>query len=695
MRTLTPTLLAAQRSLGRVPSVRLRVEDRELRFATLLPDSSSARQTASCAAGPGVIRARIGAGGTLDVQRIATPGDPLAWQAWTTLVSGVATASDVALSALVGDPARVRIYFVRTGGTPYRLSWVQSADGGQTWSAPADVISSLAEAGVSLGSANGELLYHDPADGHLKLVRRAGWDAGPWASYPWNAAGSLPARHGVAAAFSGGTYYVVSSDREAEGVSRLRTGTHAVASGTWTSPVAIVPPGLPSASFVPMYPSLVQADGLWHLSYLETSSGTLSYAEPTLIHSPDWDHWSFACWVPLDAYDPLRRAALAYYDGTYYLAMERTVWRADAYDPSDAGKHLAPAEVRGYVVEEEPWHGRALVEVHSPGGLYDRFGQSGEAGAALRPLARVVLERGFRTAAGEERVERPPYSLFHVALRRGGSRPGLRLEAEDGWGLLRRWRPDALYAWSGKTVSWLVAEIVYRAAGLPCAFDGDSGWSMVLDSFAIAPSNWEDALAGQSRAWLTREARPTAGPARSETSLQRSGLGAVRTLLAKVSARARWQPDGTLYCFVPWSQGYSEPYALGGDGEVLDALYGRALEDPNQVRVFGEGAASAAGAVGSQATPRRYLAIYVDPHLDSSAECMGRASGLILDGRARGYLGWVEAPCLCGLDLYDRITVQDARAGALTGTTLRAAGIVERYDPGQGVFTSRVTFEGV
>jgi hypothetical protein len=265
VRTLTPTLLAAQRSLGGVPSVRLRVEDRELRFAPFLGDGSSSRQTAACSAAGAILRARIGAGGTLDVQRIANPGDPAAWQAWTTLVTGVAPASDVALSASGDNPARVRLYFVRTGGSPYRLSWVQSADGGQSWSAPADVVSSLSDAAASLGSANGELLYHDPADGYLRLACRAGWDTGSWTVLPWSAAGALPARHGVAAAFAGGTYFVVTADKEAEGVCRLRTGTCAGGSA-WTEPVAIVPPGLPSASFVPMYPSLAYAEGLWQLS---------------------------------------------------------------------------------------------------------------------------------------------------------------------------------------------------------------------------------------------------------------------------------------------------------------------------------------------------------------------------------------------------------------------------------------------
>ncbi len=678
MRTLTPTLLEAQRSLRGVPSVSLRVQDRELRWAPLLDDDASAQLTAGCAVAGGLLRARIGAAGTLDLQRITDPGEPAQWQAWTTLAGGVALASDVAISAVDGEPAKIRLFFVRTGGDPYRLSWMQSADAGATWSEPADLSAALPVADRGLAGANGQLFYHDPADDLLKLAAREGWEAGGWTLSSWTAGGALATRYGLAAGFLAGVYHVASCDQEGAGVCRLRTGTYSPASA-WSDPVAIVPPGLPAAAFIPLYPSLIYAEGAWHLAYLETIGGPLSYAQPAIIHSSDWEHWSYSCWVPLTGTGGPRRAVLLNAEGLYYLALECGVWQAASYNPADGGRNLLTGDLLGYVVEEEPWYGRALVEVHNPGGRYDRFGQAGYPGAAVRPLARLVLERGFRTPAGDERVDRVPYYLVSAAVRRGGARPALRLEAEDGWGLLRRWRPDALYAWSGKTVAWLIAEVLCRAAGLACSFDGGMGWDNVLESFAIGPTGWDGAAADARHA--------------PSEALRGTGLGALRTLLAKVGGQARWQADGSLYCFIPFAQALTDPYVAGSRGEILDALYGRSLVAPTEARVFGDGVAALASALGSLCE-RRYVATCVDPHLTTTLACANRAAALADAGAAGACLGWVETPCLCGLDLYDLLAVEDARAGALDAAWLRVTGIVERYNPREGVFVTRAAFEG-
>jgi len=300
-----------------------------------------------------------------------------------------------------------------------------------------------------------------------------------------------------------------------------------------------------------------------------------------------------------------------------------------------------------------------------------------------------VVERGYRTAAGEERVARSPAYITCASVRRGGTRPTLRLECEDGWGLLRRWRPDALYLWQGKTLAWLIAEVLYRAAGLACAFDGLSAWQTVLAAFALAPSQWADTLSDTRRAWLNREMR--AVPYESGGN---SGLSALQALLGKVGGAASWRPDGSLYCFIPSAQGFAGAYAIGS-GELLDALYGRGLMLPTQARVYGDGVAAIAAAPRARGAPRRYVATVVDSHLQSALACDRLAGALVANGQARSCSGWVETPCHCGLELYDAVTVEDGRAGELAGARLRVVGIVERYEPAAGTFITRATLEGV
>ncbi|MGQ9684029.1 MAG: hypothetical protein ACUVX9_15970 [Anaerolineae bacterium] len=684
MQTLSPPLLAAQRSLGSTPSVLLRVEDRELRWQPLRDDDTSLHQTAAVGAAGAVVRARISSAGTLDVQRLRTPDLPSAWQSWSTVLSGVAPASDVALSALCTDGLRLRLFCVRPDGAAYRLSCLQSSDGGQSWSAPADLITGWPSASACLSAANGALLYHDPLDGYLKLARRSGWDSGAWSIEPWVAGGSLPARHGLALGYAPGSYLLVTADEEAPSVRRLRTGRYDEAGQAFTSPQAIVPPGTPAAAFLPLYPSLIRTEGAWHLAYTQVLSGPLSDAQPLVLHSADGEHWSFPCAVPLRAYGPNRRAALVRHGGVFYLALERAVWRAADFDSTNGHQALVTADVRAYLVEEEPWHGRLLVEVHNPQGRYNSPGLPGTPAAPLRPLARAIVERGYLTARGEERVARTPYYIMATGVRRGGREPALLLGCEDGWGLLRRWRPDSLYTWEGRSIAWLLAEVVSRAAGLACRCDSAANWATVLPSFALAPAGIED-WAAQAR--LQRERRVMS----PSLSVRGSGLAAVQALLARAGGAARWQANGSLFCYVPHRQAFEQLYTIGNGSEVLDALYGRSLPYPNDAAVFGEGVAAGAGIAGE---PRRYLTTVVDAQLTTAQACLERAEALVHAGRVQQWAGWIETPCQCQLELGDLLTIADERASDLQNAVLRAAALVEQYEPARGAFITRVSIEG-
>jgi hypothetical protein len=317
------------------------------------------------------------------------------------------------------------LFCTRPDGATFKLSWLQSTDGGQSWSAPADLITGLPAADGALASANAQLFFHDRSSGYLKLALRNGWEEGTWSLEPWTAGGTLALR------YHSGLYLLASADEESTNVRRLRMGIYTAATHAFTSPVAIVPPGLPSSAFTPLYPSLLWADGAWRLAYLESLSSTLNYTQPLVLHSFDGEHWSYACPVPVRSFAAPRRAALFYYAGDHYLAAERCIWRAASYDPASADCTLTTADLLSYQIEEETGHGRALFELANPGGCYDCLGGNGLPGAPFKTLARVVLERGYHTAAGEERVARAPYYLITAAVRRGGSTPSLRLECED------------------------------------------------------------------------------------------------------------------------------------------------------------------------------------------------------------------------------------------------------------------------
>ncbi len=127
-----------------------------------------------------------------------------------------------------------------------------------------------------------------------------------------------------------------------------------------------------------------------------------------------------------------------------------------------------------------------------------------------------------------------------------------------------------------------------------------------------------------------------------------------------------------------------------GRGVALGVGLGQGVRDG-----VGEGVAVRVAARDATSCPRRFLAVCVDPHLHSTDQCAARAGGLVCEGQAGSRLGWIETRCQCGLELLDPVSLEDPRAGDLHGATLRVVGIVERYDPRAGVFTTRVSFEAV
>ena len=120
MRTLTSTLLAAQRSASAVPYVRVELHDRDVGVARPRWERwySGAEPSGPCAvatpADGSLLRARIDpSGGTMYHQRVANPGPGSGYSSWTSL-GGVAAAPRLGLAAA---GTRALIAFVNTAGT--------------------------------------------------------------------------------------------------------------------------------------------------------------------------------------------------------------------------------------------------------------------------------------------------------------------------------------------------------------------------------------------------------------------------------------------------------------------------------------------------------------------------------------------------------------------------------------------------
>ena len=684
MINLTSTVTNAMRSRQGKPCVRVVVMDKEWRWASVLETEGSALQTAACDRSDGkVLRARVTGASKVEVQTVSSPETGSSWQSsWSEVAADAMSGSDVALVRRPGQDD-VRLFYVKLDAGTYYLRCVESADDGDSWGSPADVLLTATLIG-SLAAGNDRVFY--VRDSQVR-ARSHSWTGGAWsAESTWTAGGTLAEDSGLGAVYSGTTYYLAVAAKWTDD-RRLRTGTYTAAGGFSGSLADVVPPGLPAADFRPQWPSVVVIDGEFHLCYLDTYAGTPTYSMVVVIRSSDWDHWGCACALSL-TWDTLKRGNIVYSSitGAVYVSMEIDVVGADEYDASSTEFKMTETQVLFYELNAGKGYGYLVVDIHNPASKYDNFGESGRDGECINLLAQVVIERGYRTSAGSEYVAAGPFYLVRVSHRLGIRRPALRLMCVDGWGLMGLWEVDQSYRWSGKTVKWLIAEVVSRSSGLECEFDASTEWATVIDEFALNPAGWMGLMHRESRE--SGAEVPVLNP--SATAIR-----AVNSLFGKVGGRGYWDQDGKLQCIIPANQSIVASYTYGTNAEILKGEYAVAVVTPNVIRVMGDGTGSQAAYLSEgQDLGRRLMDIAVDMHLDTAGECQAMAAGLWDDGVARGYGGYLEVHLNPGVELWDIVAVTDSRA-SYSSETRRVAGVMEVWNSVKRRYSSLLRLEGV
>jgi len=683
MISLSSSLVEAMRSREGAPCVRAVVMDRRRRWSTILKTECSKAQTAAVEMTGGVVlRARATAAGGIEVQTVAEPGTAASWESsWSEVADDALPSTDVALARRAGA-GDVRLFYIQLHGDTYRLRCVTSGDCGASWGAPADVCSSV-EAIGSLAAAGTVVLY--VRDGRVRR-RWKPWTGGVWGSEAtWTGCGHLSEDRGLAAVLEGGVYFVTVAGKWGED-RRLRTGTYSGVEGWSTEVTDVVPPGLPAADYCPEWPSLVLVDGVKHLGYMDSYLGTPSYAMQVVMSTTDWDHWGCACGLDL-GWETKKRANLVYSstEQSLYAAMEADVVASRSYDAGDPGQRMVEGDVLFYQMNVGEGYGYMLVDVFNPAGKYDEFGRADKAGEAIKMLSEVVMERGYRTSAGAEYVAGSRFYVVKASHRVGVGRPALRLVCVDGWGLMGRWEADQSYRWVGKSVRWLITELVSRSCQLVCGFDGSTEWDLEIDEFALHPVGWTLAKSRESS---------EGGEGIPVVSWTGTAVRAVNALLKKVGGRAFWDQEGRLQCIVPSNQSVVDWHEYGENQEIIKAEYGTALVAPNVLRVMGQATGWQAGhLMQGQELGCRLMGIAVDLHLDQCHECQKMVNGMWDRAAAAEYGGWLEVHLNPGQELWDFVSVTDGRCG-YSSELRRVASICEVWNSAARRYSSILRIEG-
>lgn len=717
MRTLTATHLAAQRSSTQSPRVRLIVRDKQPRFSSVGTAGAVDAQCSECVSGSTILIAALDTSGAIRLRAVTDPssldptGDPaVGWglypAGYTTLVApGGALPWPSGDLLLANHSGTLRLTYIKADGT--ELLERVSNDGGSTWSAPSSVRAISGGAPgyrFHLASGGKDDLWYTLERAGYRYIHVGTWSAGAWGS--WTTLSSLMETggeyencYGLSVAWNPAMsrFLVAASlDRASNGDGRIVTARWDPATATLSHLQGIVPPGLPAVGSTARAPCLFQTSSalgsLYWLGYWEClASGASSWTTPLALFSRDFEHWSFKIPLGLTAAAHQRRLCWTQTGTALYLHALNEACRVDLWyaGKADAELTVPQADLLRLRLRESPTSGDTHIELDNRAGRYD-------SSAALRPLARVSLELGLRTTAGDELVEGRPFYLWEQSRVAGEGVNLLRLHAVDGWQLFRLWRPDCTIQWQGQTLGWCIAELASRVGGFECTFDGSTVWAQTLTYLTVAAriNDWSNLT--YVRAWgrWVPLDEPTVMLGQDYT-----GWALLERLLGLVGGQARWgygDQREVLYCFVPSEQGQA-PAAVHtySDGELLLSQHIQSFAWPTRVRVVGADRTIERRDVSAGlAAGMDFLQLVQASQWATDEQLEKISDGALDDAAARAHGGWFRTRPNAGLELFDVVALSESRAGAgLSAVRRRVTGIETRYEPGKGLWQQEVRFE--
>ncbi|MEZ4501748.1 MAG: hypothetical protein R3C39_03915 [Dehalococcoidia bacterium] len=634
MRTLSSTLLAAQRSSSATPYLRVTLSDLDVGVPKLRWERwyTGAEADGPCAAAVpddgALLRARIDpATGTLSHQRVAAPTASSTYSAWTSLGT-VATASRLGLAAA---GTRALLATVRVDGVTVEVR--ESTDSGATFGASAVVTvagGTVTAVACGLLDGTGTAAVVFAAGGVVYEMRRTG--TGAW-STPTAWPHSLATVNGLAVR-AGLDYDMVVSGTDGAGDAGAWS-SHLSASGGGWDPLA----------------EITLASAGTGVTYLATGASFVIVPRAALVETVGGaaSRVQLASGVPgaSSAVHEWRDPAPFSHTSAYGLGL--TAGDDDAWLVAPDGVWHAPTstpaeDLTDDVIEADfsisMAGGRLRLVLRNDDGRY--YASSGP--IALEPRGELQIDLGFVTSAGAEWSIGPRYWITSVVRRREGGRGTVEIEAVDGWGVLRAWHAPRQFTWAaGALQAWQIIDATMARAGLRLLTSGSSEASLLLPASTVR--------AGQD------------------------GASAVRRVLATIPDELR-PSGGAFRPFEPLASDATS-YAYGLD-HALSAVRWRAGERAaGWVRVLG------AGLFGEAVEDEALLAgaptaVVVDDNLTVQARVDARAQTALRQAALTSDLGEIVVPMNVGQELGDVIEVSDAASG-LDAARARVVGLRYRY----------------
>ncbi|MDI6814938.1 MAG: hypothetical protein QMC90_02490 [Dehalococcoidales bacterium] len=674
MRTLSSTLLAAQKQATHIPYVKVEACNKisgvvRLDWTRLYTGTEADYFHAVTMPGDGsLIRVRIALpvdSRKLYCQRVASPSPSSDFSTWT-----YTNQYNAAVVACCSLGAEVSIFWIN--GVNRAIYQLKSTDYGVSWGTPTLLGYSPTTAIYGIAAAykaNGDiaLFYADQAT--LYVMKRIG---GSWGgATAWDkTTGDLS---GVACVYDGDWNLFVTG-KDSDGNFKLWSLVYGdggdVAADTWSDlkEFASAPSGGSfeyHGAFMDK-PALGGKPDVYRVFYVEKFTGTESYNRPFWSHSVGETFLS-NLWrepVPFNLSSEYG-LAIAHHGDYCWLSSPNGVWRAKL----TAQSIDLTADVLSLRQELTETGGNLVVELRNDDGQYASIGEGSL--AALDLGCQLDFSPGYLTASGNEFSPGQAFILEAYEYTSSGGKASLMLYASDGWHLIETWRARHQFRWnkgSNELSVKQILEFVLARVGLKLELISQSSLiTSYYPDFTINPNN------------------------RGETI--------IRKLLSFVPD-VMFIEGNKAYIINPQSSDSSTYSYAPETHPIFEGRYRVGARGVNRVQVEGyDSVADAPVIVDSffwDEIDKLYdrFSQFYDRNIDSVAKAQQRGEAYLREAEIESANGIIRIPVNCGQQLYDVIDITDSRAG-LSAEKRRVLGLNLVYNPNRGQYEHRLALGAV
>jgi hypothetical protein len=695
MRTLSATLLAAQKKADRLPYVEAKVYDYEagikrLSWTRLYTGSEPDNHHGIAFDGQGSMhRIRAAADNKLYRQKITSPGPSSDYSQWTQ----VAADCD-GPCAIAAYGAKVYIFYRTTGNVIWKY---YSHDYGQTWqnaqlASYADVLS-MAACWWGMGDivVCFALKGSFPAKLNGIVLDTSGQGTSQHEWYDDNH--SLLATYGIGATFNASTpaMEIVFAGKESDSPYNHYDLFRTKFSNTYNflalESFLMSPDGEDITYEYPdcHLPAAAQSYEPNRIVAVEKFSGTTAYNRPLACHTVKGTHWSDTTFtepkpfLDISSNYGLRLQSTA---GYWWLEKPDGVWRAPrpADSPLDLTKDIVSLQQDVIASPTSGGRGNLIIELDNSKGQYASPGEG--ALASLRFRSEIVLGLGYKTTAGNETSEAGTYWIdsweYQSVSLRGESRSNLStftIHCLDGWGLMNRWTARYQMRWNKDEVNpksvWQILYQLLARVGIKLTNTPPKPQSSAVNNFypdfTVNPGTAGDTAIRRLLSFV-----PDKLVFRGQEAFTKNPVADEESCYSyDVIASGAWQ---------------SHPILSGKYTEAVTVSRARAIgRDTEDNRILEEALDWDLLALAIDQLEQDY-----DPNLQTATRAQERADAILRQMSLRAERGNLVIPTNVGQELLDVITVTDERCG-ISGEKYRVQAIQTDYDRRKGRYEQMLT----